>query len=172
MRGYVADRGDFLKPVGLFSGLGFKIIPGPEDWSELPAWRTSSAHFLDSSEDEHESITYFPSAGQHIAKLRRLYEFREDAEIEAFLEEHPSMIQVLLGAYDKIREYFGFRSRIVLKISRDPEARGDGQLFVLIQTRLRPKAARTLLSVLSQEWWHDKYPSTEGNMTISLEYLK
>lgn len=170
---YVVDRGEVLGSGRPLGRLNFKIFPGPEDWSMLPKQITFLGHsFTNLSQDEDEPIRDFPYVGKHIAKVRRLYDFRDDAAVETYLEENPFLIQVLFEAYDKIREYFGFRSRIVLKISRDPEVRGDGQLFVLIQTRLRPKAARTLLSVLSQEWWHDKYPSTKGNMTISLEYLK
>ena len=151
----------------------FKETRAREEWPASPIrYVHSGSYFADHGEVEDELANIAPPAGEHIAKLRRLYDFRSDAAVEAFLEENPHLIQVLLGAYDRVRKYFGWGTRLVLKVSSDLEARGDGQLFVQIRTKLRPKEARTLLSALRQEWWHGVYSATKGKMTIGLEYLK
>lgn len=173
MRGYVADRQEYRKPKRVPRTPSFRLALAGEEWPAPPIrYMRAGRSFADHGEEEGKFADVVPSTGEYIARLRRLYDFRSDAAVEAFLEENPHLVQVLLGAYDRIRKYFGWGTRLVLKVSRDPEAREAGQLFVQIQTKLRPKAARTLLSVLDQEWWHGVYPTTKGNMTIGLEYLK
>ena len=173
MPGYVADSQKYRKPKRVSGTPSFRGTLAGEEWPASPIRRVRPGlSFADYAEEDNGATGANPSTGEHVARLRRLYDLRDDAAVEAFLEEYPHLIQVLIGAYDGVRKYFGRGTRLALKVSSDPEARGDGQLFVQIGTRLRPREARTLLSALRQEWWHGVYSATKGKMTIGLEYLK
>jgi hypothetical protein len=123
----------------------------------------------DHNEDEPADIIFYTDG--HISRLRKRYELRGGTAVENFLKEHSFLVLPLIDAYDRIRDYFGPKARLALKVSKDPEARQDEELFVVVQTGLSPKAARTLLAELDRDWWLDAFPATQGKMTISLEYL-
>lgn len=108
-----------------------------------------------------------------IGELQRFYDFKNGATVVDFLRDKSncSLSVVLLSAQDAIREYFGHGTRPALKVATDPEARDDQQLFIVIRTKLRPKAARTILAELDKEWWQSIFPATEGKVTVSLEYV-
>jgi hypothetical protein len=146
-------------------------VSSPEYWDE-PTEGNGRARFRRYETDDKEMfVGGAPLTDGFISLLRRRYDFRDELTVETFLREHRFLGDLLFDAYEAMREYFPPGTRAALKVSIDPEARGDGQLFVLIQTKLRPRAARTFLSVLDQEWWQGMFPETEGKMTISLEYL-
>lgn len=169
---YVADRRRHSKPNKTPRTPFFTRTLGRKDWPAFAARHALyNRAFANRWADEDESADLVRYAGEPVGRLRKLYEFRNEAAVEAFLEENPVLAQLLPRAYDKVREYFGSGARLVLKVSNDPEAREDQQLFVLIRTGLRPKAARALLFELGQGWWHGVFPATEGKMTIGLEYI-
>ncbi len=123
-------------------------------------------------EDEDEFVDIVSYTGESIGRLRRLYEFRNDVAVEVFLEERPSLTQLLFDAYTRIRGYFGPSSRLVLTVVADPEEQEEQELFLFIQTGLHPRAARTLLAELDREWWLDAMLDAKGEMNISLEYVR
>ncbi len=121
-------------------------------------------------EDDPVSIAFNPEG--LIRRLRRRYEFRGGTAVKDFLKDNPFLFQLLFEAYDKIREkYFGPRASMALEVVADPEAPRDQQLFVVIQTRFRPKIAHALLSELDRGWWLDALPAAQGKMELSLEYI-
>ncbi len=103
----------------------------------------------------------------HIGELKRLYGFRDD-QVEAFLEENPSLVNLLLETHEIIREHFGSEVEAALEVLADPEALGDRQLFVLIRTKLPRKEARTRLAELDRGWWLNALPAADGKMEIAL----
>lgn len=104
-------------------------------------------------------------------RLRRLYEFRGGLDVDHFLRNNPYLSMLLLEAHEEIRKYFPTGTRVALEIVADPEAQEDQQLFVVIRTRLSPRVAHTLLSVLDQNWWLDVLPRAKGKMEVSLERI-
>jgi hypothetical protein len=106
-----------------------------------------------------------------MSQLKERYEVTDDVAVRDFLKEHPFLIQLLFEAHKKIQELFGPELRLTLKVVADPEALGERELFVFIQTRLHPKQARALLAQLGREWWLDAMLDAKGEMTISLEYV-
>lgn len=128
--------------------------------------------FAGHGQDEDESTDIFLYPGEPIARLRRLYEFRNEVAVEGFLEERPFLIQVLFNAYKKIRQYFDPGSQLSLTVVADPEAQEERELFLFIQTGLHPRAAQTLLAELDREWWLDAILDAKGEMTIGLEYRR
>jgi hypothetical protein len=151
---------------------GLEEVLNHEDWQAPVESNTPDNPYsarYSKSEDEPADIVFY-SDGQ-ISRLRRRYEFRGGTAVENFLLDHSYLIQPLSDAYYRIREYFGPRTGLVLKVARDPEARQDRELFVAIQTGLSPRAARTLLAELDRVWWRDAFPNTQGKLTIGLEYV-
>lgn len=106
-----------------------------------------------------------------IRSLRRRYEFRNDEAIREFLKEKPFLLHLLFDAYKEIREYFA-APHLVLEVIADPEAQEERELFVFIQTKLSPRAARPLLAEFDREWWIDAMLEARGEMNISLRYVR
>jgi hypothetical protein len=150
-------------------------LGGLPDYGEWQASRKYHAHtgpfgarYANNEDDTGEIVLYTDG---RIGRLRKRYEFRGGTEVENFLEEHDYLIGPLSDAYDRIRDYFGPRARLALKVIRDPEARQDEELFVFIQTGLSARAARTLLAEFDRNWWQHAFPETQGRLTIGLEYI-
>lgn len=116
---------------------------------------------------EH-SKTAAPTDGW-ISDLNSLYDFKDPLVVESFLEENPSLADLLSEAYKVILGRFGPGVKMALEVVADPEARGDKQLFVLIRTDLPRREARQQLSDLDQAWWLSALPAAEGKMEIALE---
>jgi hypothetical protein len=175
---YVANRPKRVKQDRAQKALGFTGTSELEEWPFLSAYYDLySNHPAEYGENEEELVGALyagePSVncvGEHIGKLRKLYEFRNGSAVERFLEEKPFLIQLLFDAYKKVREFFEPSSRLILAIVADPEEQEEQELFLFIQTGLPPQAARTLLAVLNKEWWLDAMLRAKGEMNISLEY--
>jgi hypothetical protein len=103
-----------------------------------------------------------------IGELNQLYEFK-DGQVEGFIEENPSLADLLFEAYKIIPGHFGPETGMALEMVADPEALGDKQLFLLIRTELPRKVALERLSELDRAWWLDMVPEAEGRMEIALE---
>jgi hypothetical protein len=131
--------------------------------------RSDSYLSYGNNEDKPADIVFYTDG--RISKLLRRYEFRDGTAVEDFLGEHDFLIRPLFDAYDRTRDYFGPRARLVLKVAKDPEARQDQDLFIFIQTGLSPRAARTLFAELDRDWWQGAFSDTQGKLTISLEYV-
>jgi hypothetical protein len=171
MKEYVADRQRHLRPRTP-TVPNFREMPSREGWpAPVIHHGTSGLVFADHWEDEDEYADVVLYVDEIVGRLRKLYEFRDSAAVEAFLEEKPFLIRLLFNAYGKIREYFPPGSRLVLKVVADPEAQEERELFVFIQTKLPPRAARPLLAELDREWWLDAMLDARGQMTIGLEYV-
>ena len=89
--------------------------------------------------------------------------------MQGFLEENPSLADLLFQAHKLIQEHFGSEVEAALEMVADPEALGDRQLFVLIRTELPRKEARERLAELDRGWWLNALPASEGKMEIALE---
>ncbi len=161
----------YKEPLKLYRpGLGEAL--DYEDWQVAAGRHTPADPYFASygkNEDEPADIVFYTDG--RISRLRRRYEFRGGTAVEVFLEDHRFLIQPLSDAYYRIREYFGPRAGLALKVARDPEARQDTELFVFIQTGLSPRAARTLLAELDRDWWQGAFPNTQGKLTVGLEYV-
>lgn len=145
-------------------------------WVQARKTVTTSIHRDDTTLPERLNEVYYEAAfvGQafftsgFISQLKKLYEFR-DGLVESFLEENPSLGNLLLEAYRKIPEHFGPEVEMALEVVADPETLADKQLFVLIRPELLRKDARARLAELDRGWWLDALPAADGKMEIALE---
>lgn len=142
-----------------------KEVVGDEDWYVF-----SGFNLTGSGGDEDEPAGVVSYSDGLIGRLRKRYLFR-DAAVRGFLEEHRFLIQLLFTAHKKIRGYFP-GSQLVLAVIADPEAQEQRELFVFIQTKLPPKAARPLLAAFRREWWLSAMLDAKGEMNIGLEYIR
>lgn len=166
---YVADRQEYVKLTRALRTPKFRETTGREEWPAMHRVPFDPA-FANRWEDGDESTDIVLYADEQVGKLRKLYEFRNGAAVVEFLEENPFLTPLLFSAYDKVRRYFA-GSRLVLKVIADPEAQEERELFVFIQTKLPPKAARPLFAEFEREWWLDAMLDARGEMNISLEYV-
>ncbi len=107
---------------------------------------------------------------RQVGGLRRRYEFKDDAAVEGYLKENPSLRNLLIEAHNKIQEYFGSNTPVAFDVLKEPDAKGSGRLFVLILTTLRPKEAVSSLDALDKDWWLAALTKAEGKVTIDVDY--
>lgn len=131
----------------------------------------SALDFLSYGMEENEPADVIPYAEGLVSRLRKRYVFRDEATVRDFLEQRPFLIQTLFQAYKEIRGIFGPVPGLALRVVADPEAQEERELFLYIQTKLHPKAARPLLAELGRKWWLDAMLDARGEMNISLEYI-
>jgi hypothetical protein len=105
-----------------------------------------------------------------IQSLKRLYAFRRPEEVSQFLKAHPFLVSLAIEAHDKIGDYFGLQTTVILEVVTDPEAIGDRELFAFIQTSLTSQEALDRLDRLDQEWWLDAADRSEGKLCFHVEY--
>jgi hypothetical protein len=103
--------------------------------------------------------------------LERLYTFRNGVEVSRFIERHPFLVPVLVEAYSKIENYFGFYPQIFLEVVNDPEVQGLVELFGYIVTRLSPEEAGKRLRRFDQDWFLNQLPQVKGLLNFDVEFL-
>jgi hypothetical protein len=114
-----------------------------------------------------QNVTIEPA----IQSLEQLYSFRRPEEVVELLQAHPFLVPLLEEAHEKIAQYFGPSSEVMLEVVTDPEAMDDRELFAFIRTTLPPDEALSNLDRLDQEWWLDAGDRAEGNLCIDVEFL-
>lgn len=147
-----------------------QTVSSPKSWGKRPKdYLVVSSGMTESDDNGNTFSDELALADGFISELNRLYEFRGGLVLEDFLRGNTHLGNLLLEAYEVIREHFGPRTRVALEVITDSEAPGDQELFVVIRTRFRPKLARALLSDLDRGWWRDALPIAKGKMELALE---
>lgn len=104
-------------------------------------------------------------------KLAELYQFREEKEVERFLEENPYLIPLLIEARDQIAKYFGPETPVGLEVFHDWEDEEDeGELFALIQSKLPFEEACKRREKFTREWWLPNDARGRYRLNIDLEW--
>lgn len=106
-----------------------------------------------------------------IARLHDRYEFRDDAHVESYIEQHPSLSSLLTDAHDKIRKYFGPDAHAVLDVIKDGEMDDRERLFVFIQTDLPVDEALDSLDELYEQWWLGALSGVRPKLSIDVEFV-
>lgn len=156
--------------VHTFKPFSYRVHEMVERSISTPEPRTSPGWDIQLMINEQLLANWFfgLTAAEHISELKKLYTF-SDGLVDNFLEENPSLTELLLEAHKVIREHFGSGVETTLEVVTDPEALGDQQLFVLIRTDLPRKEARRHLAELDQGWWLSVLPAADGKVEIALE---
>lgn len=107
---------------------------------------------------------------REVTLLSRLYNIRGESEVFKFLEDKPSIISLVLEAHERIRDYFGSSTELVLEVITDPEATEDYELVIFVRTNLSPDDAFRMLEQLDEEWWLDASEDTNEKLCIHVEF--
>ncbi len=107
---------------------------------------------------------------REVTLLSRLYNLRGESEVFKFLEDKPSIISLVLEAHERIRDYFGSSTELVLEVITDPEATEDYELVIFVRTNLSPDDAFRMLEQLDEEWWLDASEDTNEKLCIHVEF--
>jgi len=86
-------------------------------------------------------ITKAPAIEPVFRPLDQLYTFQRPLEVAEFLDAHPFLGPLLLGAYGQIAQYFESFPDVLLEVVTDPEAQGLVRMFGYIVTSLTPEEA-------------------------------
>lgn len=153
-----------------------KPEPDPNPIRSSYKSRKSSGRRNLPSHNLHNRIAKF--TGRRIFKLRSdieqlksLYHFMNPAEVIEFLEDNPSLYDLLKEAYSKVKIYFGPSTKMSLEVTHDPEGEDSSELFVRVNTSLSAKDAWCILDRLDNEWWFDASSRADDLMNITLEYV-
>ncbi|MGH2562852.1 MAG: hypothetical protein ACRDJH_27655 [Thermomicrobiales bacterium] len=117
------------------------------------------------------SVSLAIDPASEIEQLRRRTHFRGGDDVSVYLERHSGITHVLVGALDRISEYFGEDVPIALEVLWDPEEPEHDELYALIQTSLAAEDAVSRLKRFDEAWWLHALDHTHGGLTISLEFV-
>lgn len=106
---------------------------------------------------------------QLVKGVATLYTFKDYVPVANFLRENTFLLDLLIEAWGKIREYFGRDVSVALEVFADPEAKDSRQLVALIRTNLPLQEEVDLLETLYDEWWLDELPTAQCKLHIDVE---
>lgn len=98
---------------------------------------------------------------------RARYEIENPAEVDAYVAEHPSVIDILGDAPDQIQAIFGHAAYPRLRLAGDPEE-GDSWLSVRIPADDAGPAALPLIDALDERWWLDRMTTTDATIVFDV----
>lgn len=104
-----------------------------------------------------------------IEHLRNLYEFDEEGETEAFLEERPFLVPLLEEARGHLATHFGpdVPARLDPVYYEDEDYRA---LFVRIGTKEPTRDAMDRLDAFFEGWWLDALPADRGFLHFDIDH--
>jgi hypothetical protein len=92
-----------------------------------------------------------------------------ESSVEALLDEHPFLIDLLPEIRGKLRDYFP-DSPVSLTVARDPDETDREQIVVAVITDLPPGDAINRLSEFDRDWWLDNLDQAQGKVCIDVEF--
>jgi hypothetical protein len=120
------------------------------------------------------STVRVPSVLLHV--IEQLYTLTHRDLVLRFLNEHVSLVPLLIEAYGQIEVHFP-PSRLFLDVVTDPEVAGDEagerdseELILSIATQLDVQEALDRLAQLDNDWWLAALPRADGKLCINLEF--
>jgi hypothetical protein len=124
--------------------------------------------------ESNASTVRVPSVLLHV--IEQLYTLVHRDRVLRFLNEHVSLVPLLVEAYGQIEDHFP-PSRLFLDVIADPEVTGDEvgeldseELILSIATQLDANDALDKLARLDNDWWLAALPRAEGKLCINLEF--
>lgn len=91
--------------------------------------------------------------GSELERLRAAYEFADEREVTAFLEEHPQLIPILEQARERLAARFGSDTPVRLEVVLDPENEVDRTLVARAETgQLPAREALDRLWAFYDDW--------------------
>jgi hypothetical protein len=85
-------------------------------------------------------------------RIRAVYEFEDEREVTARLEDFPFLVPLLLEARGRLAAHFGPDAPVRIDLACDPEG-VDRSLFARVLTDLEPEDALDRLDAFGEDWW-------------------
>jgi len=143
---------------GTFSAAAMaKTIEGMQSWRGIVLGLTS---------DGLPAAT-IETRGKHLA-MDAYWEgqIRNRPRVVAALERTPRMHGLLIKVQDRLAELFG-DGRIILEGASD-----EGQVHVVVETRLPVGEASDILRKFDEEWWLENMAEAHGNLSVVLDFIQ
>jgi hypothetical protein len=99
-------------------------------------------------------------------EIQRLYAVKDEAEVLAFLQDHPTLVPLLLEAAPQLQKYFP-GARLSVERIADPEEPIE-QLFVGAATDLPLEQALERLGQFDRDWWLENGIRARGKLCIDV----
>jgi hypothetical protein len=102
-----------------------------------------------------------------IREVENLFTLRDRSSVLDFLSVYPTLANVLVETFFKIKEYFP-TATLWLEVSTDPDELHNTQLLVSVATDLSTEEADTHLQQFDKDWWLDEMVHAQGKLCIIL----
>ena len=105
--------------------------------------------------------------------LCAMYELREPGAIQAFVDRHPEIVDVLIEAAWRIPESLPSDERVALDLVQvpDDDDDGNGELFAIVRTRLGAEEIRPSLTRMQEGWLIDAGRRAGGHFNVHVEFV-
>ena len=104
--------------------------------------------------------------------LGTMYDVREPDAIEAFIDRHPEVADVLREEAWRIPESLPTDERVALELVQDPDVEDDdGELFAIVRTRMGPEEVRPFLTQMQEGWLIDAARRAGGRFNVDIEFV-
>ncbi len=118
-----------------------------------------------------------PAINQHILcrlnkKIKQVeekYILKDSQNIKQFLHQNIQLIDLLLEAYQNIKNIFN-NEKLVVKFLEDPEIINQKQLAIMIHTNLDADEAFDKLKELEDNWWLDASYQFNNDLDIHISF--
>ncbi len=100
----------------------------------------------------------------------KVYSISNPKEVFRFLQEHPSLPEVVWEAAHVLRYIFGLDTPLELKLLRDPET-GEEELFAFVHVDAPVEEALQKLDVFDDEWFLDKQGIVNGRFNVDVVFV-
>ena len=111
-------------------------------------------------------------SGDILEQIKKKYSIPESnlSDVEQFLDKHQDIANLVLEAYNKIRDFFTSET-LLLELISDISIEGGEELFVYIQTRLSVEEAVEKMNDFDEQWFLDQLSRTKGLFNFNLRFL-
>ncbi len=108
---------------------------------------------------------------ERLRHIEKDFLFRQPEKVQAFLQDHPQLIEIVLEAALHIERHFGLDTQVELAVSVDPEIEDMEELFAYVCTSLPVDEALARLDRLDEEWFLDQLERVDDLFNIDLRFV-
>ena len=109
-----------------------------------------------------------PRTTPALDRVRAAYEFSDEDEVTARLEEYPFLIPLLEEARGYLAKHFGPDAPVRIDPASDITGE-DRSLFARVATDLPPRQALDRLNDFDEEWWLDALSASRNLLHFDVE---
>ncbi len=97
------------------------------------------------------------------------FDLREADRVQEYLQRNSFLLPIIFEAQAQIARLFSLSTKTVLEVTTDPSD-GTSQLYLVVPTKLRARAAYELFERFEQEWWLEASARAQFRMNIVPEF--